>query len=81
MTFTDMFIYGPFVLWLAAFFVFVLPCRFKTRAQAVWMMVLLVCFSKFYCFRALGGDAFVPWLPEKLIWVWNWLYCGACLLY
>ena len=81
MTFTDMFIYGPFVLWLAAFFVFVLPCRFKTRAQAVWMMVLLVCFSKFYCFRALGGDAFVPWLPEKLIWVWNWLYCGACLLF
>lgn len=75
------FVYGPFIVCLLTFLVFVLPCRFKTRGQAVWLMALLLCFSKFFCFRELGGDAFVPWLPEKMIWIWNWLYSGAFILF
>jgi predicted MPP superfamily phosphohydrolase len=77
----EAFVYGPFAVCAATFFVFVLRCRFKIRAQAVWMMALLLCFSKFFCFRALGGDALVPWLPEKVIWIWNALYSGAMILF
>lgn len=81
MSYTSLFVYGPFAVCVATFFVFVLPCRFRTRAQALWLMALLVCFGKFFFYRALGGDAFVPWLPEKLIWVWNGLSAGAFLLF
>jgi len=58
----------------------VLRCRFRVRAQAIWAMVLLACFSKFFCYRELGGDAFTPELPERVIWFWNWAYSGACIL-
>ncbi len=75
-----LFTYLPFAIALVAFLLFVLPCRLKTRAQAIWLMVLLLCAAKFMCFEAFGGDAFAPELPEVLIWVWNWAYSGMCLL-
>lgn len=59
---------------------FVLPCRLRVRAQAIWAMVLLFCASKFFCFGQFGGDAFAPELPEMVIWFWNWAYSGMCLL-
>jgi len=74
------FVYGPFLMLLVTFGVFVLKCRLKVRAQAVWTMVLLLCFAKFLVFRELGGDAFTPDLPERLIWIWNWAYSGAFIL-
>ena len=61
-------------------FLFVAPARMRVRAQAAWAMALLACASKFACYKAFGGDAFAPELPEKLIWTWNWVYSGMCLL-
>ncbi len=78
--FKTLFTYLPFAFALLAFLLFVLPCRVRTRAQAVWAMILLLCAAKFMCFDAFGGDAFAPELPEKFIWVWNWAYSGLCLL-
>lgn len=72
--------YAPYVLFVLTMLTFVLPCRFRVRAQAIWAMVLLLCFSKFLVYRELGGDSFAPWLPEKVIWFWNWGYAGACIL-
>lgn len=43
-------------------------------------MALLACCAKFLCFAQLGGDAFAPELPEKLIWAWNVAYSGAVIL-
>jgi len=74
------FVYGPFLMLLVTFGAFVLKCRLKVRAQAIWTMVLLVCFAKFLVFRELGGDAFTPDLPERVIWIWNWAYSGAFIL-
>lgn len=53
--------------------------RLKTRAQAVWAMVILACCSKFACYRMLGGDAFNPDLPWPVMWIWNWAYSGAMI--
>jgi len=74
------FVYGPYLWLLVTFGAFVLRCRFGVRAQAVWAMALLACFSKFLCYRAFGGDAFTPELPEHVIWFWNWAYSSAFIL-
>jgi len=74
------FVYGPYLMMLVTFGAFVLRCRLGVRAQAVWAMVLLACFSKFFCYREFGGDAFTPELPEHAIWFWNWAYSGAFIL-
>ncbi len=78
--FRILFSYLPFALALLGVLLFVLPCRVKTRAQAIWAMVLLLCAAKFICFEAFGGNAFAPELPEYMIWAWNWAYSGMCLL-
>jgi len=74
------FTYGPFVFWLLTGLFFVRRLDLRLRHQARWMMVLLLCFSKFLCFRELGGHAFSPDLPELLIWIWDWAYSGAVIL-
>jgi len=74
------FVYGPYLWLLVTFAAFVLRCRFRVRAQAIWGIVLLACFSKFLCYREFGGDAFTPDYPERVIWVWNWAYSGAFIL-
>jgi len=74
------FTYLPFAFWLLTGYVFVRRQDLRLRHQAEWMMALLLCFSKFLCFRTLGGSAFSPALPEKLIWLWDWAYSGAVIL-
>lgn len=70
----------PFVFALMLMGAFVLPARFRVRAQAVWAMVLLACAAKFLGFAVFGGDAFNPELPEMVIWFWSWAYSGMCIL-
>ena len=83
MTYTQLwnwFCYAPYALFVLTMLTFVVPTCRRIRAQAAWAMLLLLCFSKFLVYRELGGDAFAPWLPEKVIWIWNWGYAGACIL-
>ncbi len=75
------FVYFPFAVAFFTYLVFVLRCDFKARGQAVWMIALLACASKFLLFQELGGDAFSPELPEKAIWILNWLYSGLMILF
>lgn len=63
------------------FFLFVRRVGLSVRQQARWTMVLLLCLSKFLCFRELGGSAFVPDFPDWLIWAWDWAYSGAMILF
>jgi uncharacterized protein len=79
--FRTLFTYLPFAVWLVTVLVYVVPCRYRTRVQAIWAMVLLACAAKFLCYKMFGGDVFVPELPEKLIWFWNWAYSGAMILF
>lgn len=78
------FTYAPFVVGLMIMFGLVFPnCRqlqLRTRTQAIWAMVILLCCSKFLCFKAFGGDEFTPDLPAAVIWIWDWLYSGAIIL-
>ncbi len=78
--FKTLFTYLPFAFGLWSFLVFVLPCRLKVRAQAIWAMVLLLASAKFLCFDVFGGDAYAPELPEYLIWFWNWASIGVWFL-
>jgi len=80
MNWQTLFIWLPFVFWPLAGMLFVRRLGLPVRLQAWWMMVLLVCFSKFLCFHELGGSAFSPDLPEKLVWTWDWAYSGAVIL-
>ena len=75
-----LFTYVPYaVLALtAALFVFRLPVGWKGRTA--WMLWLVFCCSKFLGFKWLGTDVFVPDLPERFIWFWNWAYSGAMIL-
>lgn len=66
-------------------FTFVLPsCKalgLGARTQAIWAIFLLVCFSKFLCYKSFGGNVFNPNLPMVIIWIWNFLYSGAMILF
>lgn len=78
--FKMIFTFMPFVFLALTVLLFVVPSRLKTRAQAIWTMILLLSASKFLCFETFGGDAFAPELPDKVIWFWNWAYSGMCAL-
>ena len=80
MNWITVFTYIPYAFFALTMATFVIPLKLKVRAQAIWSMALLVCFSKFLCFAAFGGHAFNPDLPAAIIWVWDWLYSGAMLL-
>ena len=69
-------------LWavLPAILLFVLPCRLRVRAQAYWIMFLLLCGAKGLVYEAFGGDALAPELPEVLVWLWNWADDGMFFL-
>lgn len=81
MNMVTLFTYAPFAVFALTMFVFVVPLRLSTRAQAIWAMVLLLAFAKFLCFAAFGGHAFSPDLPEVVIWVWDAFYSGAMILF
>lgn len=72
---------GPFIVWALTYFIFIRPLRLGKAAQGALSGALFVCFGKFAWFKLLGGDAFVPCLPEALIWFMNWLYSGAFSLF
>lgn len=75
------FTYAPFAVWALSYVTFVRRTDLRIRHQAWWMAALLACFSKFLCFKELGGHAFMPDLPALLIWVWDWAYSGAVILF
>lgn len=83
MTFRLLFTYMPLVAGILVVLGLVFPrcrqLRLRTRAQAVWTLVVLACCSKFVFYEALGGDAFNPDLPWPVMWAWNWAYSGAML--
>ena len=80
MNLLTVFTYMPYAFFALTMATFVLPLRLKVRAQALWTMALLLCFSKFLCFHAFGGHPFNPDLPAAVIWTWDWLYSGAMIL-
>ena len=80
MNWIAVFTYIPYAFFALTLATFVIPLKLKVRAQAIWSMALLVCFSKFLCFGAFGGHAFTPDLPAVVIWTWDWLYSGAMIL-
>lgn len=75
-----LFTFVPYAFFALALVTFVLRLNLSVRAQAIWTMVLLFCFSKFLGFAALGGHAFNPELPPAIIWTWDFLYSGAVIL-
>ena len=80
MNWKTFFEYAPFVFWTIVCLTFVRRSDLRIRHQAWWMMGLLLCFSKFLCFREFGGSSFCPKLPAVLIWAWDWAYSGAVIL-
>ena len=77
----DAFVYGPYAVFLVVQFLFVRRLGLRIRHQARWAMWLLFCFSKFLAFKELGGGTFSPEFPDWLIWLWDWAYSGAVILF
>lgn len=75
-----MFTYVPYAVLIVTVLVFVLRLRAKWWAKLAWTGWLAFCCSKFLVFQKWGGETFVPDLPEKTIWFWNWAYSGAMIL-
>lgn len=72
--------YWPLLAVPLAILLFVLPCRLRTRGQACWIMILLLCGAKGLAYEAFGGSAVTPELPEALVWLWNWAGGGLFIL-
>lgn len=72
--------YQPLLFALLLAFTFTRRCGLGAKSRFAWNAVLLLCAVKFIAFEFIGGSAFAPELPEKLIWIWNWAYSGMCLL-
>lgn len=68
----------PVIVCLLTAFTFVRPSRLKVRAQAIWMMALLLCAAKGIVFETFGGHPMAPSLPQYLVWAWN--LAGSFLL-
>ena len=75
-----MFTYVPYAVLAVTLVLFVSRLRTGWTGKLVWAGWLSFCCSKFLAFQCLGGETFVPDLPEKLIWFWNWAYSGAMIL-
>lgn len=75
-----MFSYGPFVLFAIAVPAFVLRTGLSVTGKAAWTAVLLFSFSKFMCFRIIGGHIFNPEFPEAVMIGWDIAYTGAIFL-
>ena len=80
-SFSDIFVYAPFAVFALAALTFVFRCRFRPTAKVLWLSWLLFAFSKFFCFRHLGGNAFYPEFPALLIYFWDVAYSGAVVLF
>lgn len=80
MSWRAVFTYLPFCFALVAWGAYVGAARYRQRAQAVSLMVVLFAAAKFLAFAAFGGDAFRPQLPAAVIWGWNWLYTSMFML-
>lgn len=70
----------PLAVWLALVVFYVRRVTTRVRTQALLAGVLLLSLSKFALFAAFGTNAFAPELPEKVIWLFNFLYSGAIIL-
>ena len=79
MTVQALFIALPFVFAALLAAIFFPAARLRVRAQALWSALFVFCAAKFLVFQYVGGNAFAPELPEKLIWFWNWAYSGMCI--
>ena len=72
--------YQPILFALILVFTFVQRCRLGALGRVLWTVGLFLCAVKFVVFEFVGGAAFAPVMPEKLIWIWNIAYSGMCLL-
>lgn len=75
-----LFTYVPYAVLSLTAVLFVLRLGIRWWGKALWLGWLLFCCSKFLAFQRLGRNVFVPELPERLIWFWNWAYSGAMIL-
>ena len=70
----------PYLVWLLELPCFVRRTSSRAGLRLAWAAVTLAFASKFVIFHVLGGDAFAPELPEKLIWLLGFAYSGFMVL-
>ncbi len=62
--------YLPLAAAAIAFVAIVVPSNLKTRARAIWAIVLLLAGSRGIVFKSLGNSYFTPNFPEAVVWAW-----------
>lgn len=71
----------PFLVWVGLVVLFVRRAVRGVRLQAILSGLLLCALAKFAVFAAFGENPFSPELPEKVIWILNFAYSGAMILF
>lgn len=70
----------PILAFVLCYILYVRRSGWGWRGQLAWSIWLLVCLSRFCCFKLFGFDFLFPDFPELVIWVWGWAYSGALML-
>ena len=71
----------PLVVAALTVFTFVLPSIKGRIRKTVWTLFLFGCASRGIVYKAWGGNAQAPELPELLLWIWDWACSGLILLF
>ncbi|MGN0846676.1 MAG: metallophosphoesterase [Kiritimatiellia bacterium] len=79
--FKAIFEFGPLLVWATLLFTVVRPLRLARRWSLALVALLLIGSQKFLIYRFLGGDSFVPELPEWFLTVTGWSYSASMLLF
>ena len=71
----------PLLVWPVLLFLAVRPLKVARWAQALLGAVLLFATQKFLIYRFVGGDSFVPDLPERFVNLTGWTYSSSMIFF
>jgi len=76
-----LFTYAPFAVYALLFPLFILSNSFLRRTAILLALFFAVACAKYLGYKVLGGAVFVPDLPDKLIWTWDYLFMFSMALF
>ena len=73
--------FGPLLVWPLLLLLAVRPLKVARWAQVALGAVLLFATQKFLIYRFVGGDSFVPDLPERFVNLTGWTYSSSMIFF
>ena len=73
--------FGPLLVWPVLLYLAVRPLKLGRAASVSLALVLLFATQKFLIYRFVGGDSFVPDLPERFVNFTGWTYSSSMIFF